>query len=168
MSLGTCWELQAVIAYMILACGLLLVTTAKKSSPANTDISSQNTASPVACLMPDWCMMGRPTGSCRGCWESTSCVKRAEHRAKWLSKAVHGSGGSWVSGYLSHSLEASFLTLNWMLVQFKLGFSSFPLPICMKQRRYSCVLKMRQVETWTKIDFVTAHVCPGKGTHQDF
>lgn len=38
---------STIVAYMILACGLLLVTTATKSSSAKAVIPSQNTASPV-------------------------------------------------------------------------------------------------------------------------
>lgn len=56
---------------MIFAWALVLVTKAIESSLSTMGMSSQNTASPVACLIPDRCMMGRPTGSWRGWWEST-------------------------------------------------------------------------------------------------
>lgn len=50
-------------AYVILACGRELVTTMRKSSPSIFGRSSQYTASPVAWLMADRCIMGRPTAS---------------------------------------------------------------------------------------------------------
>lgn len=59
--------------YMIFAWALVLVTNAMKSSLSTLGMSSQNMASPVACLRPDKCMMGRPTGSWRGWSESTLC-----------------------------------------------------------------------------------------------
>ena len=51
---------------MIFAWALALVTNAMQSSLSTMGMSSQNSASPVACLRPDRCMMGRPTGSWRG------------------------------------------------------------------------------------------------------
>lgn len=51
-------------SHVILACALELVTRTMKSSPSVTGRSSQYTASPVAWLMAERCMMGRPTGSC--------------------------------------------------------------------------------------------------------
>lgn len=58
-------------SYVILAWALVLVTTARKSSWSTGGMSSTNTASPVACLMADWCMIGCPTGSCRDWLGST-------------------------------------------------------------------------------------------------
>lgn len=51
--------------YMIFAWALVLVTKTMKSSLSIVGMSSQNMASPVACLRPDRCTMGRPTGSWR-------------------------------------------------------------------------------------------------------
>lgn len=58
---------------MIFAWALVLVTTARKSSWATGGMSSTYTASPVACLMADWCIMGWPTGSWGGWWGFTHC-----------------------------------------------------------------------------------------------
>lgn len=59
--------------YVIFAWALVLVTTARKSSWSMGGMSSTNIASPVVCLMADWCMTGCPTGSCWGWLGSTHC-----------------------------------------------------------------------------------------------
>lgn len=64
--------------YMIFAWALVLVTNTMYSSLSTLGMSSQNMASPVACLRPDTCMMGRPTGSWKGWWESTLYRGRQE------------------------------------------------------------------------------------------
>ena len=58
--------------HVILACARELVTTAMKSSPSVLGMSSQYTASPVAWLMAERCMMGRPTGSW-ALWSFDTC-----------------------------------------------------------------------------------------------
>lgn len=59
-------------AHVILAWALELVTRTMKSSPSVLGRSSQYTASPVAWLTAERCMMGRPTGSC-SLWSSDTC-----------------------------------------------------------------------------------------------
>ena len=61
--------------YVIFAWALVLVTTARQSSWSMGGMSSINIASPVACLIPDWCMIGCPTGSFWGCLGSTHCLE---------------------------------------------------------------------------------------------
>lgn len=58
--------------HVILACARALVTTVMKSSPSVLGMSSQYTASPVAWLMAERCMMGRPTGSW-ALWSFDTC-----------------------------------------------------------------------------------------------
>lgn len=73
------------LTYLIFAWAFMLVTTANESSPSTGRMSSMKTASPVACLIPDWCMMGRPTGSCGDCPGSTSCKQECVFMSRRLS-----------------------------------------------------------------------------------
>lgn len=74
-------------SYLISACALELVTRTRKSSPSVAGRSSQYTASPVAWLRAERCMMGRPTGSCSPCSAATGCGGHG-----WVSNAF----GKWV------------------------------------------------------------------------
>lgn len=67
--------------YTIFAWALELVTNTMESSLSTLGMSSQNVASPVACLRPDKCIMGRPTGSWGGWREST--VYRGRQESPW-------------------------------------------------------------------------------------